>query len=211
MCVGAGSAGLGVCDQVCILYYIVLYCTMIGMMNIVVHLLYMCIQVPCLFILYDVLCVLTQIVRGLIESGLTREQALSHFTVCTVQGALGSTTNSIKETSHINDITRAWVNEAVPDGSSLLETMATFKPHVLLGLSASPNIFTEDLIRMMASNTERPIIMPMSNPTSRCECTPEQAYTYTHGRAIVSTGTGFPPVELPSGVTLIPSQCNARL
>ena len=147
----------------------------------------------------------------MIESGLTREQALSHFTVCTVQGALGSTTNSTKETSHINDITRAWVNEAVPDGSSLLETMATFKPHVLLGLSASPNIFTEDLIRMMASNTERPIIMPMSNPTSRCECTPEQAYTYTHGRAIVSTGTGFPPVELPSGVTLIPSQCNVRL
>ena len=59
MCVGAGSAGLGVCDQVCILYYIVLYCTMIGMMNIVVHLLYMCIQVPCLFILYDVLCIPT--------------------------------------------------------------------------------------------------------------------------------------------------------
>ena len=163
MCVGAGSAGLGVCEQ---------------------------------------------IVRGLMASGLTRKEAHDKFVVCTVEGALGAKSKAKKSTNHDNSITHTWINEEVADGSSLLETVNAFKPHVLLGLSACANAFSEDLIKAMASHTERPIIMPMSNPTSKVECTPEQAYKWTNGKAIVATGSPFTPVKMSSGETLIPSQCN---
>lgn len=149
-----------------------------------------------------------QIVRGLVNAGLTEKQAMDRFVVCTVEGALGSKNSAKKTTSHVNELTAEWVNEGVPDGSSLLETMEKFKPHVLLGLSAAGNIFKEDLLKCMAKHVDRPVIMPMSNPTSKCECTPAQAYQWTNEKAIVATGSPFEPVVMPSGKTLIPSQCN---
>jgi malic enzyme len=109
-----------------------------------------------------------------VESGLTKAQAYDKFVICTIEGALGNDNNAMKITTHKNTLTRPWINEIVIDGSSLVETMKQFRPHVLLGLSASPNIFTEELITLMGRQMERPIIMPMSNPTSRCECTPAE-------------------------------------
>lgn len=149
-----------------------------------------------------------QIVRGFMNAGLTEKQAMERFVVCTVEGALGNKTTAKKKTSHVNELTGEWVNESVPDGSSLLETMEKFRPHVLLGLSAAGNIFKEDLLQCMAKHVDRPVIMPMSNPTSKCECTPAQAYQWTNERAIIATGSPFEPVIMPSGKTLIPSQCN---
>mgnify|MGYP002631270502 CR=1 FL=1 len=60
----------------------------------------------------------------------------------------------------------------------------------------------------MSENHKTPIVMPMSNPTTKAECTPEQAYAWSDGRAVVATGSPFNPVKLPDGRTLIPSQCN---
>lgn len=100
-----------------------------------------------------------------------------------------------------------WINESLSDGLSVLETIEHFQPTVLLGLSAAGKIFDEKVITAMGRVNERPIIMPMSNPTSKCECTPEEAYRWTDGRAVVATGSPFPPVEI-NGRTYTPSQCN---
>lgn len=76
----------------------------------------------------------------------------------------------------------------------LLEVISKVKPSVLIGTSARPGLFTEDMLREMSRHVERPIVLPLSNPTSRVECTPQEAIRASDGRAIVATGTAFEPV-----------------
>ena len=78
---------------------------------------------------------------------------------------------------------------------------------MLLGLSTVPGLFDEAVVRALAEGCERPVIMPLSNPTRNAECTAEEAYTWTDGAAIFASGSPFAPVEL-AGKTYIPSQCN---
>ena len=64
------------------------------------------------------------------------------------------------------------------------------------GLSGQPSTFTEPMVRAMCANVERPVIFPLSNPTSACEATPEDLLAWSHGRAIVATGSPFAPVRV---------------
>ena len=65
---------------------------------------------------------------------------------------------------------------------------------MLIGVSGQPGILSEDLIRKMASAVKRPIIFPLSNPTSRSEATPQELMAWTRGRAVIGTGSPFPPI-----------------
>lgn len=165
LCAGAGSAGLGVCDQ---------------------------------------------IVKGMVTQGLSEEEARSRFCVLTIDGVLGKADGTNGDPNHkagITSLLEPWLSPEVSDGTSLSAAIEQFKPSVLLGLTTAKGLFNEDVLTSMAKINEHPIIMPMSNPTAKAECTAEEAYKYTDGRAVVATGSPFSPVEY-DGKTFIPSQCN---
>lgn len=90
---------------------------------------------------------------------------------------------------------------------SLLEVVDHVGPTVLVGTTAQPGTFNEQIIGRMAQHVERPVILPLSNPTSKVECTPAEAIRWSHGRAIVATGTAFEPVVY-QGKTSVIGQAN---
>lgn len=81
----------------------------------------------------------------------------------------------------------------------LIEVMKKVKPTVLIGCSTKGGAFTEEIVKEMARGTERPIILPLSNPSRLHEVTPEDATKWTDGRALIATGSPFPPCKMPNG------------
>ncbi|MEZ8092860.1 NAD-dependent malic enzyme [Photobacterium swingsii] len=104
---------------------------------------------------------------------------------------------------------RATINEWDVENNnvSLLDVMRNAKPTILIGVSGVPGLFSEDVIREMHQHCERPIIFPLSNPTSRVEATPADLIRWTDGNALVATGSPFEPV-VHNGKTYPIAQCN---
>ena len=91
--------------------------------------------------------------------------------------------------------------------SSFAEAVKAIRPTGIIGVSTVPKLFTREVIHAMAEINERPIVFPYSNPTSRSECTAEEAYQWSGGRAVFASGSPFPPVEI-GGRKLVPGQGN---
>ena len=89
----------------------------------------------------------------------------------------------------------------------LLSAVRALKPTAIIGVSAKPDTFTRQVLEEMATINEKPIVFALSNPTSNAECTAEQAYTWTKGRAIFASGSPFDSLTI-NGVRHIPSQGN---
>jgi len=85
------------------------------------------------------------------------------------------------------------------DQSDLARLIVAYKATVLIGTSGQANSFNENVVKAMAANTEQPVILPMSNPTSICEGSPADILAWTDGKALVATGSPFEPVDTPTG------------
>jgi malate dehydrogenase (oxaloacetate-decarboxylating)(NADP+) len=94
-----------------------------------------------------------------------------------------------------------------PPVSTFVEAINALKPTGIIGVSTVPKLFNREVIQAMARINERPIIFPYSNPTSRSECTAEEAYKWSEGRAVFASGSPFPPVEI-DGRRFVPGQGN---
>jgi malate dehydrogenase (oxaloacetate-decarboxylating) len=91
--------------------------------------------------------------------------------------------------------------------ADLRSVVAAVRPTILIGTCGTPGAFTEDAVREMASHVHRPILFPLSNPTSRTEATPSDVMAWTDGRALVATGSPFPPI-LRGGDIIVIGQAN---
>jgi malate dehydrogenase (oxaloacetate-decarboxylating)(NADP+) len=91
--------------------------------------------------------------------------------------------------------------------SHFVAAIEDLKPTALIGVSTAARAFNRDVVQAMARINERPIIFPYSNPVSRAECTAEEAYRWSDGRAVVATGSPFGPVQLGSKI-FVPGQGN---
>jgi malate dehydrogenase (oxaloacetate-decarboxylating)(NADP+) len=101
---------------------------------------------------------------------------------------------------------KPFAQEAAPI-STFAEAVEALKPTGIIGVSTVPKLFNREVIGAMARINERPIIFPYSNPTSRSECSAEEAYRWSEGRAVFASGSPFPPVEI-AGRRFVPGQGN---
>ena len=104
--------------------------------------------------------------------------------------------------SHEDKLTPAQIPYAREDSewedhnqTDLYNVVKKVQPHVLIGTSTKPKAFSEDVIREMAKHVDRPIVFPLSNPTRLHEAQPQDINEWTDGKALIATGSPFPPVE----------------
>ncbi|GAB5571694.1 NADP-dependent malic enzyme [Prionailurus iriomotensis] len=141
------------------------------------------------------------IVMAMEKEGLPKEKAMKKIWLVDSKGLIvkgrAALTQEKKEFAHEHE-----------EMKNLEAIVQEIKPTALIGVAAIGGAFSEQILKDMAAFNDRPIIFALSNPTSKAECTAEQCYKLTKGRAIFASGSPFDPVTLPDGRTLYPGQGN---
>ena len=143
--------------------------------------------------------IVSLVVAAMVENGLSEEEAKRRCWLVDINGLIVTARSDITESQ------RAFA-QPVPAGD-LLSAIHDSRPTILIGASGHAAGFSEPVVRAMAAQIPRPVIFALSNPTSHSECTAEEAYRWTEGRAIFASGSPFPPVTL-GGHPLVPAQAN---
>lgn len=137
---------------------------------------------------------------ALVEQGMTLKEAQSQVYMFDINGLLEPTRTDLvdfqKPYAHSHPPTRDFV-----------AAIESIKPTTIIGVSTVGGAFTQEVVEAMSRLNDRPVILALSNPTEHAECTPEQAYTWSKGKAIYAAGVQFPPVQF-NGQTFLPGQAN---
>ncbi|MGE5344877.1 MAG: NAD-dependent malic enzyme [Acidithiobacillales bacterium] len=147
---------------------------------------------------------------AMVSEGLSDGEARRRFYLVDVEGLLVDTRTDLTPEQRVyarpaGDIA-AWPRTH-KGFVGLSDVIASVPATILIGLSTAVGAFTEPIVREMARKTARPVIFPLSNPTTRAEAKPEDLIRWTEGRALVATGSPYPPAVL-GGRAWIISQCN---
>lgn len=148
-----------------------------------------------------------QIESALIEHGLRESEARKKIFTLDSRGIITSDrmVEPYKAKYAKNTVEMNWLQE--PGQNDLLETVRHAGITVLIGTSGQAGCFTKEVVAAMAQNCERPVILPLSNPTDKAEAQPVDIFAWTMGRALVATGSPFPSLE-HAGRTVRIGQCN---
>ncbi|MES2273825.1 MAG: NAD-dependent malic enzyme [Chlamydiota bacterium] len=150
------------------------------------------------------------LVHAMVEEGLSQEEARHRIYLIDIDGLIHF------NSPHINESQRPYVQPQMgikdwkiinPEQISLLDVVSNAHPTILIGVCAQAGAFTQEIIEEMARHTKHPIVFPLSNPTSKAECTPQELIEWTKGQAIIATGSPFQPVQY-EGKTYQIAQCN---
>lgn len=144
------------------------------------------------------------------EEGLSEEEARRRVFAIDLQGLLVEDDPGLEPQQKIyaqrRDTVEGWTLES-PSRIDLADVVRNAKATVLIGVTAQRGLFSTEILDLVARNTDRPVVMALSNPTSRTECTPEELARATDGRGLLATGSPFPPLDW-NGRTIRTSQGN---
>jgi malate dehydrogenase (oxaloacetate-decarboxylating)(NADP+) len=144
--------------------------------------------------LADLLC------SAMVDEGLALEQARSRIYMFDINGLLETTRKDLV------DFQKPYAHQHAPT-RDFVAAIESIKPTTIIGVSTIGGAFTQKVIEAMSRINARPVVLALSNPTEKAECTPEQAYTWSNGKAIYAAGVQFPPVHF-KGQTFLPGQAN---
>ncbi|MBV8590536.1 MAG: NAD-dependent malic enzyme [Acetobacteraceae bacterium] len=140
------------------------------------------------------------IVSAMAMKGLSQQAAHSRISMFDIDGLVEPSRTGLTAAQKV------YAQQAAPS-KDLLATVEALKPTILIGVSTKGGAFTRQIVEAMSRLNERPIIFALSNPTDKAECSAEQAYTWSNGKALYAAGVQFPDVSL-NGQTFHPGQAN---
>ncbi|KAL2091738.1 hypothetical protein ACEWY4_011536 [Coilia grayii] len=143
------------------------------------------------------------ITMAMTESGMSQTEARKRIWMYDKHGLL------VQDRAQGTDSNQeAFVHPSPGEVSSFLDAVNVIKPTAIIGVAGAGRLFTHDVIKAMGALNDRPIIFALSNPTTKAECSAEDAYMLTEGRCLFASGSPFDPVTLPNGRVLTPGQGN---
>ena len=148
-----------------------------------------------------------QIIAAMLQEGYSEHDGRQKLWLIDSKGLVHTGRTNLEDSKRRYAQPTERISPIDPESLSFFEVVRNVKPTILIGASGQHGAFSEDIVREMAKHVEHPVIFPLSNPTSKSEATPLELLQWTDGRALIATGSPFPPVNYEGRLIKV-GQCN---